>query len=605
MPKLKVLPLHHKSKISLIKKLNIMKVDEVSINQVFLTNRTLKIPYFQRPYVWTKPNWEKFYNDVAEIAIAINEGDEPETYFMGSIILKKGKFAGGQHLDVIDGQQRLSTIVLFMKALYLSLGRNDFFNQNFMQQSLIGETKPILVPNHNDLPTYSQIITADVLRTDAINDTNMAQGFAYFANRILASRNGDDEEYPVKPAELYNTVHDYVRLVCIEVEKDENAQKIFETINCTGIRLTTGEMLKNYLYDETRIEDYERTWKKVFEGQHLSYWNDDIVLGRIESNHINNFFYRYMLIKMQEPNIKKNLSATEIKSFRKQDGLFEKFKSLIEKNNLSIDSMIEDVIDCAKLYKQTFKQNILDEALTRHQGLDRLVGLMYAQDAWTMTPYILYVLKNQNNQIERQKLFGYIETYLVRRTFCKSKNNNYSDLFSENLIGQGVNTYEAFKSYVNNSSARGALLMPSDDDLRNAIANEDQKRNASVLLYMLESKMNDSFTDSEYTNGYSDFITEQVMTEKSNEAWATPTYSSEDRDRLTRTIGNFVLLREKLKASDKKANWDRKKVAMKERADELDTSAVVTRGLSNWTESTIEARNKWFADMAIEFWPLK
>ena len=117
MPKLKVLPLHHKSKISLIKKLNIMKVDEVSINQVFLTNRTLKIPYFQRPYVWTKPNWEKFYNDVAEIAIAINEGDEPETYFMGSIILKKGKFAGGQHLDVIDGQQRLSTIVLFMKAL--------------------------------------------------------------------------------------------------------------------------------------------------------------------------------------------------------------------------------------------------------------------------------------------------------------------------------------------------------------------------------------------------------------------------------------------------------------------------------------------------------
>ena len=267
--------------------------------------------------------------------------------------------------------------------------------------------------------------------------------------------------------------------------------------------------------------------------------------------------------------------------------------------------MIEDVIDCAKLYKQTFKQNILDEALTRHQGLDRLVGLMYAQDAWTMTPYILYVLKNQNNQIERQKLFGYIETYLVRRTFCKSKNNNYSDLFSENLIGQGVNTYEAFKSYVNNSSARGALLMPSDDDLRNAIANEDQKRNASVLLYMLESKMNDSFTDSEYTNGYSDFITEQVMPEKSNEAWATPTYSSEDRDRLTRTIGNFVLLREKLKASDKKANWDRKKVAMKERADELDTSAVVTRGLSNWTESTIEARNKWFADMAIEFWPLK
>lgn len=581
-----------------------MKVDEVSINQVFLANRTLKIPYFQRPYVWGEPNWEKFYNDIAEITMAVNEGEEPETYFMGSIILKKGKFVGGQHLDVIDGQQRLSTIVLFMKALYLSLGRNDFFYQNFMQQSLLGETKPILVPNHNDMATYTQLINADVLNRDAINDTNMAQAFAYFANRIYKSRNGEDEDYRVTPENLYNTVITYVRLVCIEVEKDENAQKIFETINCTGIKLTTGEMLKNYLYDETRIEEYERTWKKVFEGQNLSYWNDDIVLGRLESNHIKNFFYRYMLIKMQEPEIKKNLTATEIKSYRKQDGLFEKFKSLIEKNNLSIDSMIEDVIDCAKLYMETFKKDALDDALTRFPGIERLVGLMYAQDAWTMTPYILYILKSQPDSRERQKLFGYMETYLVRRTFCKSKNNNYSDMFSENLIGQGVNTYEGFKAYVNNAAARGALLMPSDEALTTAIMNEDQKRNANVLLYMLESKLNESFVDSEYTNSYSDFIVEQIMPETTNSAWASASYSNENRERLTKTVGNFVLLREKLKSADKKADWQRKRNAMKERASEIDTSAIVRRGLDIFNEQTIEKRNQWIAEKAIEAWPL-
>lgn len=581
-----------------------MKVDEVSINQVFLANRTLKIPYFQRPYVWGEANWEKFYNDIAEITMAVNEGEEPETYFMGSIILKKGNFVGGQHLDVIDGQQRLSTIVLFMKALYLSLGRNDFFYQNFMQQSLLGETKPILVPNHNDMATYTQLINADVLNRDAINDTNMAQAFAYFANRIYKSRNGEDEDYRVTPENLYNTVITYVRLVCIEVERDENAQKIFETINCTGIKLTTGEMLKNYLYDETRIEEYERTWKKVFEGKNLSYWNDDIVLGRLESNHIKNFFYRYMLIKMQEPEIKKNLTATEIKSYRKQDGLFEKFKSLIEKNNLSIDSMIEDVIDCAKLYMETFKKDALDDALTRFPGIERLVGLMYAQDAWTMTPYILYILKSQTDSRERQKLFGYMETYLVRRTFCKSKNNNYSDMFSENLIGQGVNTYEGFKAYVNNAAARGALLMPSDEDLTTAIMNEDQKRNANVLLYMLESKLNESFVDSEYTNGYSDFIVEQIMPEKDNSSWASSSYSNEDRERLARTVGNFVLLREKLKSADKKADWQRKRNAMKERASEVDTSAIVTRGLDIFNEQTIERRNQWIAEKAIEAWPL-
>lgn len=581
-----------------------MNVDEVSINQVFLPNRTLKIPYFQRSYVWDEANWEKFYNDIAEITMAVNEGEEPETYFMGSIILKKGKFKGGLHLDVIDGQQRLSTIVLFMKALYLCLGRNDFFYQNFMQQSLLGETKPILVPNHNDMATYMSIINADVLNREAINNSNMARAYAYFANRIYKSRNGEDNDYQVTPENLYNTVFTYVRLVCIEVEKEENAQKIFETINCTGIKLTTGEMLKNYLYDETRIEEYERTWKRVFEGDNLSYWNDDIVLGRLESNHIKNFFYRYMLIKMQEPEIKKNLTATEIKSYRKQDGLFEKFKHLIEKNNLSIDDMIEDVIDCATLYMETFKKDALEEALTRIPGLERLVGLMYAQDAWTMTPYILYILKNQADARERQKLFGYMETYLIRRIFCKSKNNNYSDMFSENLIGKGVKTYEDFKAYVNDAVERGALLMPSDDDLKDAIMNEDQKRNANVLLYMLESKINRSFTESEYTNGFYDFITEQIMPDKDNVAWATSSYSDDDRERLCKTIGNFVLLREKLKSADKKADWRRKRDAMKERAAEIDISAVVARGLASYNEQTIEVRNAWIAEKAIEAWPL-
>ena len=581
-----------------------MTVDAVSINQVFLANRMLKIPYFQRPYVWKEENWAKFYEDIADIAIAVSQGEDPETYFLGSIILKRGRFAGGQQLDVIDGQQRLTTIVLFMKALFLSLGRNDLFVRNFIREHLYGESSPILVPNHNDMNIYNQIIYSEVLHTESIdNECAMANAFAYFAKRILKSRNGEDPDYPVIPDELYNTIANYVRLVCIQVEREENAQKIFETINCTGIKLTTGEMLKNYLYDETRIEEYERTWKQVFEGTNLSYWNDKIVLGRLENTHIENFFYRYMLIKMQEPEIKRNLTASDIKNYRKQDGLFEKFKSLIEKNRLSVDTVITDVIETAGLYKSTFRSEVLDEALTSSRGLDRLVGLMYAQDSWTMTPYILYVLKTQPDHIERQRIFGYMETYLLRRTFCKSKNNNYSDLFSENLIGQQINTFEAFKTYVN-ANERGTLLMPSDEDIRLAIMNEDQKRNVGVLLYMLESKLNEGFTNSGHTNNFSSFVVEPVMPEKNNTSWSTASYTDDDRNRLTRTLGNYVILRDKLKGVDKKADWPRKREAMRERADGIQTSLIVTRGLETWTESTIEQRNKWFAQKVIEKWPI-
>ena len=214
-----------------------MTVDAVSINQVFLANRMLKIPYFQRPYVWKEENWAKFYEDIADIAIAVSQGEEPETYFLGSIILKRGRFAGGQQLDVIDGQQRLTTIVLFMKALFLSLGRNDLFVRNFIRENLNGESSPILVPNHNDKNIYNQIIYSEVLHTESIdNECAMANAFAYFAKRILKSRNGEDLDYPVIPNMLYDTIANYVRLVCIQVEREEKAQKIFETINCTGIK---------------------------------------------------------------------------------------------------------------------------------------------------------------------------------------------------------------------------------------------------------------------------------------------------------------------------------------------------------------------------------
>ena len=93
-----------------------MKVEAISINQVFLNNRVLKIPFFQRGYVWNESNWQRFFDDIANVA-SLPDSETPEKYFLGSIILKDAGFKNGsQQFDVIDGQQRLTTIVVFMKA---------------------------------------------------------------------------------------------------------------------------------------------------------------------------------------------------------------------------------------------------------------------------------------------------------------------------------------------------------------------------------------------------------------------------------------------------------------------------------------------------------
>ena len=223
------------------------------------------------------------------------------------------------------------------------------------------------------------------------------------------------------------------------------AQKIFETINCTGIKLTTGEMLKNFLFDETKVDEYERTWKQVFENQNNDYWERELTNGRLSGSHIENFFYRYMLIKMQEPEIKKGLTLSETKSYRQIGGQFEKFRNLINKFNISKEDAVKDIVKYAQIYLDIFKPETLDEVCVQYQGIERLAYLMFMQDTWTMTPYILYLIRNVANENERNRIFGYLENYLIRRIICKSKNNNYSDMFSENLIGQQIDTLDAFE----------------------------------------------------------------------------------------------------------------------------------------------------------------
>lgn len=582
-----------------------MKVEAVSINQVFLNNRILKIPFFQRGYVWEKKNWEQFFNDIANVA-SMEENEMPEKYFLGSIILKDAGFnSGSQQYDVIDGQQRLTTIVMFMKALYLALGRNDLFNNAFMQMSLTGETKPILITNYNDQYVYNEIVNRDsISREPIVNNNRLAEAFAYFAGRIIDARNPVDGSAPITPVALLQAVINYVRLVAIEVQEGENAQKIFETINCAGIKLTTGEMLKNFLFSEDRKDDYERTWKPVFENLNRSYWEGEMVNGRIQDSHIENFFYRYMLIKMQEPAIKSGLSVNETKAFRQKDGLFEKFRHMINKFGITKESAINEIVDYARLYLNTFKKDILDDAAVQYGGIERLVYFMYAMDSWTMTPYILYILRNVESDSEKTRLFRYMENYLVRRTICKSKNNNYSDMFSENLIGQNINTYEGFKAYVNDAANRGALLMPSDEDVVKAVKENDLKRDALTILYLLESKVNDTFQSSERNNSYNTFVREQVMPERADDNWPLgPGYNPEQRKDIAKTLGNFVILREKLKSRVRSARWTEKRNAMKAGVVDLSLFQAIANNLPSWDETTIEERNRWIAGKVLDAWP--
>ena len=111
-----------------------MKADSLSITEIINQSTLFEIPFYQRRYIWEESNWDRFYEDMKSTI------DSNRKYFLGAIILKKTKVSddeadrGISHKRlVIDGQQRLTTLAIFMKLLYQLTLKNDDFLFQYMQ----------------------------------------------------------------------------------------------------------------------------------------------------------------------------------------------------------------------------------------------------------------------------------------------------------------------------------------------------------------------------------------------------------------------------------------------------------------------------------------
>ena len=569
-----------------------MQANTVKIQEVFQSNIVLKIPYFQRSYVWDEGNWERFLSDMLDL---------PETndnYFLGSVILKKAgtNDFGYEQFDVVDGQQRLTTLVIFSKILYLLAGKDDKFRNKFLQDDT---NAPVLQPNRKDASVFNAIVLLDGIGNELAGKGRVKDAYDYFLNKLC------DPKIKDKANELIRFMNNHVYLVRITVEEQENEQQIFDTINSLGQDLTTGELLKNYLFNDGNVELYDTKWAPTFEkgGNDYNYWTDQLTKGRLKANNIEMFFYYFMLIKMQSPEIRTSLSPTEKKHFRKQEGLFESYKCLIRNHNIETNSLIDEIVEYAKIYHSCFNQDILKEALVKYPSIQRISFIMFAQGTWTPVPYLLYILKNVSSETERVHIFGYIENYLVRRMVCKSKNNNYSDLFSENLVGQAISSFNSLKEYLNDSESHGTLLMPTDKEVMEAMQNKDLRKESTLLLYLLESKVNPNFTNSTFNNGYAEFGIEPLMPIKyDNENWPkTESYETETRDVLIRTLGNQMLVRgNKLSSSKSLLKWSKKREYLKNLVHDLSLSHVIQ--WQNWNEDVIIKRNDLLGKKINEIW---
>lgn len=573
-----------------------MEATKQQIANIFNGHRVLEVPFYQRSYVWQEEQWQRFLEDMAFISHC------KQDYFLGSVILKQQMTDIGvsnDHRTIIDGQQRFTTLALFAKSLCLKTDDMDTFNQHFTVRNKKMRTKSLaLLHSINDRADFEKVLNLDTDVAIDNSQSNILRCYNYFQKNI------DVDKYDI------DVLMAHIVFIGIDLQQQDDEQVIFDTINSLGVRLTTAELLKNYFFTETTREEYEELWMPIFEKDRnvSDYWDTQVTAGRIKRSNIDSFFSAFLNVKIYDPNL--DIDAEHRSMYRRADAIFSNYKNLISTYNIDKKDVLWEIMQYAEIYHQNFNPNITEVELPGKPCIERINFIISVLDCSTMVPYILYMLKNVNDTKERNLMFGYLESYIVRRQICKSDNKSFSDLFTEGLIRNQVLTLESLKDYIENRGDRTALSLPDDRLMRLCLHEvEHPNKRALAILYLMESRLRVGKPYATKLFSFDEYSLEHLMPKKYEKNWPlTEGYDEDLRKSMINTLGNMAMLPQRLNSSISNAAWAAKKEGNSSQnglsyyASDLVTLKDVIKK-KEWNEYSISERAEWLADVAMKIWP--
>jgi hypothetical protein len=559
-----------------------MQANRRNISDVFNRLRILEIPFFQRSYVWDEENWERFLDDMCRIQEARHD------YFLGSIILKQQPVDSGAKIgdvrSVIDGQQRITTMVVFFKALCAVTANDDLFKETYFNA-----TKELgLRHNHNDVEVFEAIaygrLTADLEEKYSENLVLLAYKYFEERSKVLAT---------LEPLNLLSRIY----FIGIDLTADDDEQQIFDTINSLGVSLSTAELLKNELFRRTDLALYKDTWEKVFESDEETkdYWETPITAGRFRREHIDLLLQSFLAIR---PN------GNEYAGVEK---LFEGYKRYL-KTGVDKVEFVRDLQSAAKLYRGSIQLELLNERIDPTNAVDRLVVFLLGLNTTTVFPYLLYILRELTDAGERARMLRLLESFLVRRLICRETGKNYNNLFAS-LVRKEVKTYDALVARLT-ASAEPSVRLPNDAALEKGFEQSNlSNQQARVVLYMLETSVRDNARYTTTLLGLNGYTLEHVMPKKWRNQWSkVEGAEAGQRDEALRKLGNMTLLTSSLNSAVRDATWQ---VKRKGKGTKLGLEQY-GRGLvifdeefadEDWSCETISKRGNRLVALAKRTWP--
>lgn len=603
-----------------------MKADAYDLRKILGFDRQLFAPLFQRPYVWEKEKqWEPFWSDIRIIAERLaHDGEGVKPHFMGAIVLDQMLVPIGKPdaRSIIDGQQRLTTLQLFLAA-FRDLCRKKLELEKVSKaiEQLIFNNDPMVEaeedrfkvwPTNVDRPTYRVVMTTgspDKVRQllkqqNGSENSRIAKAYWYFYDSIAEWVRNGAQTADKKLEVLLHTIREKICFVVIDMDSDDDAQVIFETLNARGTPLLPSDLVKNFLFRKAQEAGadvqslYESYWQPFEKDD--GFWRGEMRQGRLHRPRIDLFLQHYLtLVKEDE------VSAS---------ALFAEFQKLADKQPRN-DA--EWHLRSLKEHADHF-HNFLNMSRENREGL--FFYRLKIMDTTTVFSFLLGLyqdLKNCNDGAEKNGILEDLESYLIRRMVCQLTAKDYNRLFLDLLAEfrtKGKFTRQTLRNFLTRQTAE-SRLWPTDETFRQAWLHALLYKTLSrprlrMLLEALDARLRESKTEN---YSLKDNLTvEHLLPQHWEEHYPVLDPSEiespearmrriERRNNLVHTIGNLTLLTGALNPSISNGPFERK------RGEILKHSALnLNRFLSEtktWDDDQILERSERLFEVACRMWP--
>ncbi|MEA3227703.1 MAG: DUF262 domain-containing HNH endonuclease family protein, partial [Campylobacterota bacterium] len=463
-----------------------------------------KIPVYQRNYSWQKDNCEQLFNDI----LNAGETGSVQSHFIGSIIVIVDGGIDGNKNIIIDGQQRVTTAVLFLKAFY-DVTKNEFIKDEFIKRQIFKITEdgkvPKLTLNRDDNNILEKILTNKELKEiDKIS--KVYKNYDYFKNRI---KNSEEKKLKIGFEKL--------RIVGIRLSLRENPQLIFESLNSTGLQLNPTDLIRNFLLMNQASKEQDRLF--------LDYWHK--IKQNIINNYMEEFFRSFLVIKL-------SIDVSQKK-------VYEYFKEYKINNSFESEEILKELLFYAKLYAKLLFRNLEED-----KNINYKIVAIEALNQKVIYPFLLECYasfeRDELNKDEFIKILEFLENYLIRSIVCdvSSKGLNKFNPILIKRLNENSDKFQNITKVITLTKSKNR--MKSDKEFiealkHNKIYSNKTLKNGKILLYKIESYLSKKEVVSD-----DNLTVEHIMPQTLTKEWKSEILNyKEFYDEYLNTLGNLTL----------------------------------------------------------------